>query len=222
FRVVATVKDQRLVFSGGDPEKPQAGEWRRRPARSKNNLGGETFQHLGLLPLGESTHDLFYFIGDLFDRHASFWGYSDDGLEFERRHELPLLPVLRPRDQDPGLRALPHRLSKLLSDAAGPTPFLIEAEDNDDGVGARKFFFQWLQAYLPGIVLAQNNRRDLGLLQRLGHGVLKFVTFRLTGFCIRAQDGKLLRPFARLWRGIELAADISHELVGICCVNQNI
>ena len=87
----------------------------------------------------------FNFIGDLFDRHAIVGGYSDDGLEFERRHELPFLPVLRPRDQDPGLRALlAHRLSKLLGDAAGPTPFLIEAEDNDDGVGARKFFFQWL------------------------------------------------------------------------------
>src|SRR5215469_164663 len=163
-----------------------------------------------------ATDNFLYFVGDLFDRHAIVVGYSDDGLEFERRRELPLLPVLRPRDQDPGLRALPHRLSKLLGDPVGPTPFLIEAEDNDDGVGARNVFFQWLQAYLSGIVLtAQNNRRDLGLLQRLGHGVLKFVTFRLTDSCIRAHDGKLLRPFARLWRGIELAADVPDERVDV-------
>src|SRR5215469_3403704 len=216
FRAVATVKDQKLVFSGGDPERPQAGEWRRRPARCKRGLVVETLQHLGSFPLCAATDNFLYFVGDLFDRHAIVGGYSDDGLEFERRRELPLLPVLRPRDQDPGLRALPHRLSKLLGDPVGPTPFLIEAEDNDDGVGARNVFFQWLQAYLSGIVLtAQNNRRDLGLLQRLGHGVLKFVTFRLTGSCIRAHDGKLLRPSAWFWCDVELAADVSDERVDV-------
>src|SRR5215471_20165361 len=106
--------------------------------------------------------------------------------------------------------------SKLLGDPVGPTPFLIEAEDNDDGVGARNVFFQWLQAYLSGIVLtAQNNRRDLGFLQRLGHDVLKLVAFRLTDSCIRAHDGKLLRPFARLWCDVELAADVSDERVDV-------
>src|SRR5215469_3736929 len=194
------------------------------PASAEQTQSGRRdFAALRLLRLCGATHDLLYFIRDLIDRHAIVGGYSDDGLELECRHELPLLAVLRPRDEDPGLRALlAHHLSELLDDPAGPIPFLIEAQNND-GVGARDVFLQSHQADLPGIVLlARDNRRALGLPQRLGHGVLKFVTLRLADSRIRTHDGKLLRPFARLWRGIELAADISHELVGICRVDQNI
>src|SRR5215467_2495193 len=91
FRAVATVKEQGLVFSGGDPERPQAGEWRRRPARRKRGLVVETLQHLGSFPLCAATDNFLYFVGDLWD--AIVGGYSDDGLEFEWRHELPLFSV---------------------------------------------------------------------------------------------------------------------------------
>src|SRR5262249_43216102 len=156
---VATVKDQRFIFSGGDPERPQTREWRRRPAQRKRSPVVETLQHLGSLRLGAAPDNLLYFLGDLIDRDAGVGGYPDNRLEFERRHEFPFLAVLRPCDEDPVLRALvAHHLSELLDDPVGPKPFLIEAHDND-GVGARNVFLQWHQAYLPGIiVLAGNNR----------------------------------------------------------------
>jgi hypothetical protein len=162
-------------------------------------------QHLGSFPLCAATDNFLYFFGDLTDRDAIVGGYSDDGLEFEWRHELPLFSVLWPHDEDPVLRTLvAHHLSELLDDPVGPKEFLIEAEDND-GIGARNVVLQRHQAYLPGIVvLARNNRRALGLPQRLGHDVLKLVAFRLTYSCIRAHDGKLLRPFAWFWRDVEL------------------
>src|SRR5215471_15966905 len=108
-RAVADVGDRRYRFSSRSDRRVNttwamrcsrslspARSGRRRPARSKHNLVVETLPHLRLLPLCGATHDLLYFIRDLIDRHAIVGGYSDDGLELERRHELPLLAVLRP------------------------------------------------------------------------------------------------------------------------------